>query len=176
MPSTLPQSPSETLYREHHGWLQQLLRRKLGCREEAADLAHDTFLRLLRQPCDSVLREPRAYLSTIAHGLLVNHWRRRDLERAYLDALAQQPETCHPSPEQRALVVETLLQIDAMLTRLPERPRQAFLMAQLEGQPYRDIALHLGVSERMVKKYLAQVMAHCLQIELQGGTTLNDPS
>jgi len=39
--------PLTTLYSEHHGWLFAWLRGKLGNRTEAADLAQDTFLRLL---------------------------------------------------------------------------------------------------------------------------------
>ena len=35
------------LYSEHHGWLQNWLRGKLGCAADAADLAQDTFLRIL---------------------------------------------------------------------------------------------------------------------------------
>ncbi|MDU5679729.1 sigma factor, partial [Pseudomonas aeruginosa] len=31
------------LYQDHHGWLQGWLRRRLGCAENAADLAQDTF-------------------------------------------------------------------------------------------------------------------------------------
>ncbi|WP_049298462.1 sigma factor, partial [Pseudomonas aeruginosa] len=33
------------LYQDHHGWLQGWLRRRLGCAENAADLAQDTFAR-----------------------------------------------------------------------------------------------------------------------------------
>lgn len=35
------------LYLDHHGWLHGWLRRRLDCTDTAADLAHDTFLRLL---------------------------------------------------------------------------------------------------------------------------------
>jgi len=35
------------LYQDHHGWLQGWLRKRLGDREHAADVAQDTFLRLL---------------------------------------------------------------------------------------------------------------------------------
>ena len=71
------------LYRDHHGWLQGWLRKRLGDREQAADVAQDTFLRLLSKERDlTPLRDPRAYLSTIAHSLLVNHWRRLAIERA----------------------------------------------------------------------------------------------
>ena len=152
-----------TLYADHHGWLNGWLRRQLGCNQRAADLAQDTFVRVMTKDADmGAIREPRAYLHTIAKGLLINHWRRRQIEQAYLDALALQPEPVAPSPESQALIVETLLQVDAMLAQLPAKARSAFLMSQLQGMTYSAIAVELGVSERMVKKYMAQVMLHCL--------------
>lgn len=151
------------LYVEHQGWLNGWLRRQLGCSQNAADLAQDTFVRLLGKNQDmAAIREPRAYLHTIAKGLLINHWRRRQVEQAYLDALALQPETVAPSPESQALIVETLLRVDAMLDQLPPKARAAFLLSQLHGMTYAVIAKELGVSERMIKKYMAQAMLHCL--------------
>lgn len=153
-------------YREHHRWLLSWLRRRTRHADTAADLAHDTFLRLLSKRVDPAqLRLPRAYLSTIAHALMVNHWRRADLERAYLEALAAQPEPVHPSPEERTQALELLHAIERMLRHLPARPRQAFLLARLSGLGYAAIAGRLGVSERMVKKYMAQAMLHCLRID-----------
>lgn len=94
----------------------------------------------------------------------------KKLEQAWLQQLALQPEALQPSPEQRAVIVETLHEVDAMLLRLPSKVRQAFLLAQIDGLAYRDIAAHLGVSERMIKKYLAQAFLHCaiLEAELDG--------
>jgi len=161
----LRQQMLHRFYADHHGWLNGWLRRQLGCSQRAADLAQDTFVRVLSKDDDmAAIREPRAYLHTIAKGLLINHWRRRQIEQAYLDALALQPEPVVPSPESQALIVETLLRIDAMLTQLPTRVRSAFLMSQLHGMTYAAIAAELGVSERMVKKYMAQAMLHCLML------------
>lgn len=153
------------LYVDHQGWLNGWLRRQLGCSQKAADLAQDTFVRVLTkdQGLDA-LCEPRAYLHTIAKGLLINHWRRKQIEQAYLDALALQPERVTPSPESQALILETLMQIDAMLARLPHKVRRAFLLSQLHGMTYAAIAAELEVSERMVKKYMAQAMLHCLML------------
>ncbi|WP_229207661.1 MULTISPECIES: sigma-70 family RNA polymerase sigma factor [unclassified Duganella] len=153
-----------SLYSSHHGWLHNWLWRKLGCRDGAADIAHDTFVRVLDAGTLDALREPRAYLSTIANGLLVNHWRRLTLERAYLDALAQQEESLASSPEERALVIEALVQVDAMLDKLSPKAREAFLLSQFDGLTYSAIAAQLQVSERMVKKYMAQAMLQCLLI------------
>ncbi len=161
----LRQQMLHRFYADHHGWLNGWLRRQLGCSQRAADLAQDTFVRVLSKDDDmAAIREPRAYLHTIAKGLLINHWRRRQIEQAYLDALVLQPEPVTPSPESQALIVETLLRIDAMLTQLPTRVRSAFLMSQLHGMTYAAIATELGVSERMVKKYMAQAMLHCLML------------
>lgn len=161
----LRQQMLHRFYADHHGWLNGWLRRQLGCSQRAADLAQDTFVRVLSKDDDmAAIREPRAYLHTIAKGLLINYWRRRQIEQAYLDALALQPEPVVPSPESQALIVETLVRIDAMLTQLPTRVRSAFLMSQLHGMTYAAIAAELGVSERMVKKYMAQAMLHCLML------------
>ncbi|MBD9629932.1 MULTISPECIES: sigma-70 family RNA polymerase sigma factor [Pseudomonas] len=152
------------LYQHHHGWLQGWLRRRLGCHEQAADLAQDTFTRLLgsRRVLDA--REPRAYLTTVAKGLMINWFQRQSLERAYLEALANLPEELAPSPEQRYLVLETLHEVDALLARLPEPVRQAFLLAQIEGLKYEAIAERLGVSLGSVKRYMQQAFRHCLEL------------
>lgn len=153
------------LYVDHQGWLNGWLRRQLGCSQKAADLAQDTFVRVLTKDHGlEAIREPRAYLHTIARGLLINHWRRRQIEQAYLEAIALQPEAVAPSPEDQALVVETLMQVDAMLALLPGKVRHAFLLSQLHGMTYATIAVELGVSERMIKKYMAQAMLHCLTL------------
>jgi RNA polymerase sigma-70 factor (ECF subfamily) len=154
----------DAIYRAHHGWLLRWFRRRLGGASCAADLAHDTFVRLMVSRDAQAIDEPRAFLRTLAHGVVVNHWRRQDIERAWLDALAALPEPLAPSPEDRLLALETLCRIDAMLDRLNPKARTAFLLSQLDGLAYADIAAQLGVSERMVKKYMAQAMLQCLLI------------
>lgn len=165
MRAALPADPVTELYQDHHAWLLTWLRKKLGCAHHSADLAHDTFVRLLSAPPSQELREPRAYLTTVAHGLMVNHLRRQALERAYAEALAWLPVATSPSPESRALVMETLLEIDALLDGLPGKARQAFLLSQLEGLRYAEIAERLNVSVSMVKKYMMQAISHCLGLD-----------
>lgn len=153
----------ESLYSNHYRWLLGWLQRRMGNAFDAADLTHDTFERVLTRLDQVLLREPRAYLSTIAHGLVVNHWRRLEIERACLDTLALGANGLACSPEDTAIVLEALCELDALLDRLNPKARTAFLLAQLDGLTYADIAVRLAVSERMVKKYMAQAMLHCLQ-------------
>jgi RNA polymerase sigma-70 factor (ECF subfamily) len=163
-------TPLTALYTEHHRWLVAWLRRKLGSAFDAADVAHDTYVRVLAgsQPASAVaqIREPRSYLATIANRIMVDLFRRRSLERAYLEVLAAQPEQCHPSPEARALVLETLVRIDAMLDGLGAKVKAAFLLSQLEGQSYAVIARQLALSTSTVKRYVALATEQCLLSEL----------
>jgi RNA polymerase sigma factor (sigma-70 family) len=157
----------QALYQDHHAWLCGWLRRKLVNPADAADLAQDTFVRLLGKPLQQAqaLREPRAWLTTTAHGLVVDHVRRQALERAYAQALASAPPALHPSPEDRLLLLQTLLRIDTLLDGLAPRARSAFLLSRLEGLPYADIAHQLGVCLSSVEKYMATALRHCLTIQ-----------
>lgn len=150
-----------TLYSDHHGWLQGWLRKKLGCTHGAADLAQDTFLRLLTSRVPSHLDEPRAYLTTVARHVLLNHHRRQKLERAWLAELAQVPPAFAPSAEDRAMVLETLVAIDAMLDGLSTKARRAFLLSQLDGMTYAEIAAEIGVSVSRVRQYMSQALTRC---------------
>lgn len=88
--------------------------------------------------------------------------RRDALEKAWLEALKQQPEPVVVSPEEQALILETLFQIDEMLEGLGNKVSQAFLLCHLEGLRYAEIAERLGVSVSSVKKYMAKATEHCL--------------
>ncbi|MGC5704452.1 sigma-70 family RNA polymerase sigma factor [Pseudomonas sp. NFXW11] len=151
----------EALYNGHHGWLYGMLKRKLGNAMDAADLAQDTFTRILASQVTSI-EQPRAYLSCVAKGILVNWYQRKALERAYLDALMLLPAQEAPAPEQRLMVLETLHDIDAMLDTLPPLVKRAFLLSQIGGHKYEDIAGQLQVSLITVKRYMKQAFVQCL--------------
>ncbi|KVD83126.1 RNA polymerase subunit sigma [Burkholderia stagnalis] len=151
----------DALYVGHHAWLRGWLNRKLGCAHRAADLAHDTFMRLLARDEPIGAAEPRAFLTTVAQRVLYNHWRREQLERAYLDALALRPDAHAPSPEERTVVFETLLEIDRLLDGLPLAAKRAFLLSQLDGLAQAEIAAELGVSLATVKRYLVKAGTQC---------------
>jgi RNA polymerase sigma factor (sigma-70 family) len=149
------------LYRDHRSWLLAWLRRNIACPQRAEDLSQDTFVRLLGREGLGNPREPRAFLLTIAKGLLFDHFRRAVLEQAYLSELAQLPEDEHPSPEQQQLILEDLRTIDRLLDQLSGKARAAFLYSRLEGLGHAEIALRLGVSVPRVRQYLAQGMRQC---------------
>lgn len=157
----LQQDMIEALYEEHHAWLKAWISKKLGCSSSGADLAHDTYVRVLQKDGVPQLQEPRAYLTKIAHDIMVNFLKRRDIERAYYDAIAMLDPQHSPSVEMQAILLETLYEIDTMLHGLSGNVRKAYLMLQLDGMNYAQIAAELKVSVRTVTTYIAKASLLC---------------
>lgn len=157
-----PPPAFEALYVEHHGWLRTWLRRRLGNAWDAADVAHDTFLRLMARSDPVCPREPRALLTTVARGEVANLLRRRRIEAAYAAALAAAPAAHAPSPESRAMVLDTLIELDRRLDTLPAPVREAFLLARLHGMKHKDIARRLAVSLATVERHLVRATHLCV--------------
>jgi RNA polymerase sigma-70 factor (ECF subfamily) len=150
------------MYREHHGWLHGWLRKKLGCSQHAADLAHDAFIRVLMLAEPHTIKEPRAFLATTAGRLLIDGARRRRIEKAYMEALAIQSEDAGmPDPAAIHVALQALERIAEMLAGLPAKAREAFLLSRLDGLTYSEIATRLDVSPSSVKNYISSALVHC---------------
>lgn len=159
---SVPHADIRALYIDHHAWLLDWLRKRLRHGDSAADLAHDTFIHILGKPERlQELRQPRAWLSTVAHGLLVDRVRRQRVERAYLQAIAHLPQAQVPSPESQLILLQTLARVDALLDGLRPKVRMAFLLSRLEGLSYKEIAERLAISLSSVEKYMASAIRHC---------------
>ena len=169
-PRPSAQHPLHLLYAEHHHWLRGWLARRLNSHADAADLTHDTFLRTLTSPHLGQLDEPRAFLCMVAKRVLYTFWRRGELERAYLEALANLPEPGAPCEETLAVLREALEAVDVLLAGLPAKVRHAFLLNRLEGLTHQQIADQMQVSLSSVERWVRRAVTHCYLAKLGAGT------
>lgn len=156
------------LFLAHRRELHAYLTRKLRDAEAAADLTQETFLRFAEQHkagSAAVIVHERSYLYRTAHNLAVDHVRQQRHEQtdAFPDeALAEIPHD-HPSPEQAVAGRDELDRVRAALLELPERTRQVFALARIEGLTYREVAERLEISDSSVQKHLAKAIKHVMQ-------------
>jgi RNA polymerase sigma-70 factor (ECF subfamily) len=152
----------DALYVSHGDWLHGWLRRHARCSHRAADLAHDTFCRLLERQDTTPIRDARNYLVTIARRLIIDDARRARVEAAFHDAhVALMEGAVEPGPDRITEAVSELLTVTRALEELPDRVRRAYLLARLDQRSHAEIAAELGVSKSMVKQYVAKGYAHC---------------
>ncbi|MDR9874927.1 sigma-70 family RNA polymerase sigma factor [Pseudomonas allii] len=152
------------IYEQHHSWLHSWLKGKLHNACDAADVAHDTFVRILGGRHAAQIVEPRDYLATIARGLVIDRYRRHAIEQAYKQTLAERPEAITISEEDKAIIIETLVAVDKALSALGERARRIFMLSQIEGLTYQQIADQLQVSLTTVKKHMIRALTECALI------------
>lgn len=142
-----------TLFRRYNGDVTKALRRRGLSSEAAADIAQETFLRVLaagpRAGGDSraVDDNPRAYLLRVARNLSIDLGRRESRSPfigAAIDLLEAPDEA--PSQETRLSDLQKLSAVAAALDELPERTRRAFEMHRLGERTVAEIAEELGLS------------------------------
>jgi RNA polymerase sigma factor (sigma-70 family) len=151
----------EKLFEQHGDSLQAFFYRRVRAKPDAADLAQEVYLRILRVADPDAIRNPEAYLFTVAANLVkenaVATRRRADMQLADDGQDADAGANIDGS-------IDTSRRIERLrvvLGQLPLKCRAAVLLQYRQGLSYQEIALRLGVSPHMVKKYLAQALAHC---------------
>ncbi|WP_020182112.1 sigma-70 family RNA polymerase sigma factor [Methylotenera sp. 1P/1] len=165
---TISSTTVSEVYVNNYKWLVNMLNKKLSCPQKSADLAQDTFIRILSSQNIFYISEAKAILTTISKGLLVDYYRRQTIEATYRSALTYLPEAQTPSPEEKAIVLDTLFEIDRMLDCLPSKARTVFLLSQLDGLTYPEIAEKLNISLSSVQKHMTQTFLACYAIRYQG--------
>jgi len=154
----------ERLFIEQGSALKSFLFRRVRRQPDAADLAQEVYLRMLRVPDMDAIRSPEAYLFTVASNVAKEHARRGYEERHALDVedphVQKQLDVLPTAPgdidqEHR---VERLREV---LDQLSPKCRAAVILQYWHHQSYQQIAQRLGISTHMVKKYLSQALVHC---------------
>lgn len=152
----------DQIFREHHAWLHSRLLRRVSNRSDAEEVASETFLQLSEDGGRTDIRDPRAFLTTIAKRILFQQWRRQDLEQAYIDTMRHMPQAMALSPEEHAMLMGAIAQLDRALAALPLPVKTAFLLSRLDGWTYPQIARHLGLSQATVERHMKRAILQCV--------------
>src|SRR5687768_6438026 len=128
----------EALYARHRSRLFRFVLRSMKSRAAAEELFQEVWIRVIEARSRY---QPQArfstWLYTIAHNLLVDHWRRKGLTLVDLDAAPEAQSADNPAREAEARqALRRLLQaIDA----LPPAQREAFLLHEEAGLTVAEI-------------------------------------
>ncbi|MCO7520460.1 MULTISPECIES: sigma-70 family RNA polymerase sigma factor [unclassified Pseudomonas] len=143
---------------DHYHELIGTWTRKLRSRQQAEDLTHDAFVRVLENPREQV-EQPRAYLHQTARNIAVDGYRREDRRQALaLEAFTQPAEACDPEAYMHAL--ELADRVERALAELPLNCRRVFIWQKLEGLTQAEIAERMGLTKNMVEKYMIRTLRH----------------
>lgn len=145
--------------RRYEGALRSYFRRRAHP-NDVDDLVQEALARLFASHRNTNVSTPLAYLFRVASNLLVDEARARrrvewescsaEIEESVATPATQELDT-HLSDLQRAY--------GAALAELSPRCRAVFVMRRHNDHSTVDVARELGISHRMVQKYMVQALA-----------------
>jgi RNA polymerase sigma-70 factor (ECF subfamily) len=148
----------ETLYKRHRGAVYRFMLRAVKQRAAAEELFQDAWMRVIEARSRYA---PQArfttWLYTIAHNLVVDHWRRKGLTLVELNE--EVGATSPDNPARQVEAREALGRFLHALEALPAAQREAFLLHEEGGLSVAEIAKVTGTGEEAAKSRLRYAMA-----------------
>jgi len=148
------------LAKAHGEELRRFLNPRVRNIADVPDVIQEVFLRMLRVPDREAIRSPEAYLFTVAQHVLQQHTlRTAALPTAELEKILNtRTPTAHSDPALELVAAQSLDRLQETLDKLSPKVRAVFMLSRRDGLSFDEIAMHLGVSKPMVKKYLMKAL------------------
>lgn len=144
--------------------LRQFLSVRLRNVHDVPDVAQEVFLRLMRVDRQDAIRNPEAYLYTVASHVLQQHTLRQSTDPVFVEITDAFAELKLPETENPAVKADTagrMAMLERALAQLPPKVGAALVMHRVGGYTVPEIANQLGVGRESVKKYLMRAAEHC---------------
>jgi len=148
-----------SLYRATIAPLRNYLARMLGNEQDAADVAHDAYLRVKDNVDQHTATNPKALLYTTARNLALNQIKRRQ-HSPIAGSTGEVDLTATPAPG----VVQTVMarqewrQLEAAIAGLPAGCRSVLLLRKVDLLSHQEIADRLGIAVSTVEKQHARAL------------------
>jgi RNA polymerase sigma-70 factor (ECF subfamily) len=133
---------------------------------DVPDIFQEIFLRLLRTKDHETIRNPQAYLFTVASHVLHQYSLKRSMGPETMDPLELATElgsATVPDPADEADLSQQILELGRALEKLSPRVYATLVMYRCEGMTLVEIGQRLGVSHTMARKYLLRAIVFCDQ-------------
>ena len=152
------------LFLEHNRMLVAYLAARLHSVHEAREVAQEAYVRLLKLGQASAPRTLRALLFKTATNLAIDRLRHRAVRHSYQREQQLRGLGANGTGEDPAVLLEAReqsLQLLGFLQELPAKCREAFDLHRLQGLTQPEVAARLGLSDRMVRRYVTYAMVYC---------------
>jgi RNA polymerase sigma factor (sigma-70 family) len=150
------------LYSEHNQALIRFLMTRVDSEQEAQDVAHEAYVRMLQLDARGAVSYLSAYLFKTAANIAIDRIRRTQTGQRVHQAVSHAlGETAFSTPEHEIASQQELELIARYLEELPPKCRQAFYLHRIQEMSLDDVARELGVTKRMVHHYLLRAIVHC---------------
>jgi RNA polymerase sigma-70 factor (family 1) len=151
------------IFQVHYPRLVAFARGSLGARDLAEQIVQDVFVQLwARRESWTIERSLSSYLFRAVRNRVSNERRTLRLETAYAQQIVREIGTAGVTAvrtDDRLSEEELEMALAQALARLPERPRQVFLLNRRENLSYAQIGEELGIALKTVEMHMARALS-----------------
>lgn len=161
MPPNKPYYLVASLARSSSSRLRRFFFTRVRNAADIPDLIQEVFLRMLRMPESESIRNPEAYLFTIAAHVAQQHSLRGSAGGLPVDVdevFEQLMAAADSDPFQQVQAQQSLENLSRALDRLSPKVRATFVLHRHYGMTLQEISRTLNVSLPMAKKYLTKAL------------------
>jgi RNA polymerase sigma factor (sigma-70 family) len=175
LPFDSHQTLVEGLVASHGAQLRRYLLSRVRNVADVPDIVQEVYLRMMRVPNVESVRSPEAYLFTVAQHVVQQHTLKSSATPPSADLALMLSErgrdASHLDPALEVHAQEVLESLQAGLDALSPKLRATFLLSRRDGLSFDEIAVRLGTTRHMVKKYLMKALTK-LRHGLEGTESL----
>jgi RNA polymerase sigma-70 factor (ECF subfamily) len=156
------------LYKCHHREIFRYLLRMLRNHEASEDILQDVFERFIVYTKEKDIKEKniRAFLYKVAHNCAINYIKKNNRNSAETIEEIAETINANDEPFKNLFMDELNNQIYRILNTFPPEYRSMFILNKESEMTYSEIAVHLGISERTVRRRIKAVVER-LYVELK---------
>jgi RNA polymerase sigma factor (sigma-70 family) len=149
-------------YRREIPRLIRLFRMTVRDRDDADDMAQETFARFIGVAAPASIRSPGGYLTRIAFNLIRDRDKRGStkLARICLPIEAGLESAAHDDQHREIEAREQAEIWRTILSELPALTLDVFLLNRIDGLTYDAIGDRLGISKPRVQKHIVKALRH----------------
>jgi RNA polymerase sigma factor (sigma-70 family) len=169
-------------FRERGRWLarnvlphEALIRMKLRdmCLYDldVEDVIQEMYAKFLALPSLDSIRFPKQYALLTARAIIIDHIRHSRVVSITSSGNLEMLEIPEPdaTSDERIEFQQEIRAVAAALEQLPKMCRETLILRRIEGLPQKEVAQRLKISEKMVKKHMANGVRLLIKLFGRGG-------
>ncbi len=154
----------EGLVATHGEQLRRFLLSRVRNITDVSDLTQEVYLRMLRVSNVESVRSPEAYLFTVAQHVVQQHTLKvAALPSSELEDVLNTRGSMQSDPALEFVAEQCLHKLQDTLEKLSPKARAVFILSRRDGLSFDEIAVRLGCSKPMAKKYLMKALLQLRQ-------------
>ena len=144
------------LFDEHSKALHHFAYYKSGDANQAEDVVQESYLRLWKNCAQVSMEKAKQFLFAVANNLMLDQFKHEKVKLKF-----QSTQRVHQNSQDPQFLMEVLefkTNLETAIAALPEGQREVFLLNRIDKMKYREIAEHLGISQKAVEKRMHKAL------------------